>query len=267
MSAYRLAEHGVEYLEPGRSTFIAENPGHGPWRDFQSWCALGNQPLPSRQRPGIAYAERKKLWIIGAGGFGREVYGMSQTALGRGTQWVVAGFLNDLPDALADYPDLPPIVADTDYEPAANDLFVCAVGTNVTGRKALCAKFKARGARFANLIHQGALVSETAVFGEGIILEAFTGIGANCVVGDFTSILSHVSIGHDVKIGASVLVASFANILGRVEVGDGCVIGSHAVILPGMKIGAGATVGAGSVVISHVSEGATVFGVPAKQIK
>jgi serine acetyltransferase len=39
------------------------------------------------------------------------------------------------------------------------------------------------------------------------------------------------------------------------------------VVLPDITVGAGATVGAGSVVIQNVPEGATVFGVPARQIK
>ena len=37
----------------------------------------------------------KKLLIVGAGGFGREVACWAAEAMGRGTDWVPAGFLDD----------------------------------------------------------------------------------------------------------------------------------------------------------------------------
>jgi sugar O-acyltransferase (sialic acid O-acetyltransferase NeuD family) len=208
----------------------------------------------------------KKLWIVGAGGFGREVLSMAASARGAGVDWKVAGFLNDIPDALKDFPGLPPIQGGTDYQPQEDDVFICAIGDAV-GRLEVCAKLRARGARFVNLIQPTALIAGNATFGEGIIVEAFSGIGANSRIGDFTTILGHVSIAHDVSLGTGVQVSPFACLLGRVEVGDGVLIGSHAVLLPGVKVGAGATIGAGAVVLKNVGCGETVFGVPAVRLK
>lgn len=209
---------------------------------------------------------RKKLWIVGAGGYGREVYWMTISSWGYNEYWEVAGFLNDIPGALDQYPEYPRIKGTTDYVPTACDLFVCAIGDNA-GRRKVCEKLKSRGAQFLNLIQKMACVSPSAKLGEGIIVEPYVTVGADCRVGDFTTILAHVVIAHDVRVGAAVQIAPFASILGRASIGDEAVIGSHAVVLPEVKIGARATVGAGSVVIKDVPEGVTVFGVPAMPIQ
>lgn len=265
--AYRLAESGVERIEGNRSTFIAHDPQHPAWREYEAWHAAGNEPAPAAIRPAFPSAAKlKKLWIIGAGGFGREVFGASQSALGRGTEWEVAGFLNDIADSLDRFAEFPRIHAGTDYVPQEDDVFTCAVG-EMPGRRMVCEKFRARGARFINLVQPYACVSPSASLGEGVIVEAMAGIGAGASIGDFTTVLSHANIGHDAQIGAYVSVAPFAAILGRTSIGDGTMIGCHAVVLPDVKIGPGATIGAGSVVLKDVPPGATVFGVPAVRIK
>lgn len=267
MSRYRSTESGVERIEEGRSTFIWPDATSSAWRDFLAWQAQGHapeSPVP-RAFPRTAAAP-KNLWIVGAGGFGREVYSMSASARGAGAEWRVAGFLNDIPDALDGFPGLPPICGGTDYQPREDDVFICAIG-DAAGRRQVCAKLHARGARFINLIQPHALIAGSAQLGEGIIIEAFTGIGAQSRIGDFSSILGHVNIAHDVVLGAGVQVSPFASLLGRVEIGDEVLVGSHAVILPGVKVGAGATIGAGAVVVKNVPAGETVFGVPAVRLK
>lgn len=267
MLTYRLAQSGVERIEAGRTTFIPQDSRQPAWREYEAWRASGREPEPARWRPQFPTASNaKRLWIIGAGGFGREVFGASQTAIGSGTEWQVAGFLNDIVDALDRHPAFPRIAAGTDYQPQDGDLFTCAIG-EMPGRRVVCEKFRARGARFINLVQPMACISPSAALGEGVIVEAMSGIGAGACIGDFSTVLSHANIGHDAQIGAYVSIAPFAAVLGRTFVGDGVTIGCHAVVLPDVRIGPGATIGAGSIVLKDVPAGATVFGVPATRIK
>ena len=267
MTRYRSTDHGVELVESGRSTFIHADSTSSAWRDYLTWHILGNSPEPALSRPySFDAGATRKLWIIGAGGFGREVFSMTQTARGADVEWRVAGFLNDIKDSLDGFEGFPAIAGGTDYEPQSGDTFICAIG-EVKGRRMVCEKFIARGAEFTNVINEGAMISGAAQLGRGIIVEAFTGIAANAHVGDFTTILGHTTIGHDVKIRRFCQISPYCDIHGWAEIGEGCLIGSHAVILTKVKIGDGATIGAGSVVISDVPAGATVFGVPAKRIQ
>jgi acetyltransferase-like isoleucine patch superfamily enzyme len=55
--------------------------------------------------------------------------------------------------------------------------------------------------------------------------------------------------------------------LGRVRLGRGSVIGGHATVRSGVTIGAKATVGFDSLVNKDVREGATVGGVPARELR
>lgn len=267
MTRYRAIDQGVELVESGRATFIHADPTSGAWRDYLTWHNLGNSPEPQRPRPyAFDAGATRKLWIIGAGGFGREVFSMTQSARGADVEWRVAGFLNDIKDSLDGFDGFPAIGGGTDYVPESGDVFICAIG-DVKGRRMVCETFIARRAEFTNLISEGAMISGAAKLGHGIIVEAFTGIAANADVGDFTTVLGHSTIGHDVNVGRFCQISPYCDIHGWVQIGDSCLIGSHAVILTKVKIGDGATVGAGSVVISDVPAGATVFGVPAKRIK
>ncbi len=265
---YRLSESGIERVEDGASTFIPADPTSAAWAEYESWRAAGREPAPAPLQP--TFVDRTKcgapLWIVGAGGFGREVHSLTPSCRGFERDWHVAGFLNDLPDALADFPELPPIGGTTDCQPQPGDRFICAIG-EVEGRLRVCEKLQSRGARFIHLVSTAAMISGVARLGEGVIVEAFTGVGAHAQVGDFTTILSHTTIGHDVKIGRAAQISSYCDIHGWAEIGERCLIGSHAVILAKVRIGDGATVGAGSVVISDVPAGATVFGVPAKRLQ
>ena len=60
----------------------------------------------------------KHLLIIGARGWGREVYNMLPDCIGYGTEYEVKGFLDDKADALDGMPGYPPIIDSVEhYEP------------------------------------------------------------------------------------------------------------------------------------------------------
>jgi sugar O-acyltransferase (sialic acid O-acetyltransferase NeuD family) len=261
MITYQLNDSGVTRKQGRESTFIRNDASQPAWHEYLTWRALGNIPLAATPR-----RELTRVLIVGAGAYGRELLSMSKSAIGHGSAWQVAGFLNDIPDSLDAYPGLPPIVGSTDHEPCEGEVFICAIG-EAAGRRKVCEKLEKRGAVFMNLTQESVMIAASATFGHGVIMECYTGVGANSRVGDFTTILTHANIAHDVKIGRFVQISPFAAILGWAEIGDEVTIGTHAVILPHVKVGARATVGAGSVVIKDVPPGATVFGSPAVRIQ
>ena len=72
----------------------------------------------------------KHLLIIGARGFGREVYDLAMNCIEAGADFDIKGFLDDKVDALNGLGGYPPIISSVeDYEIQPGDVFICGLGS------------------------------------------------------------------------------------------------------------------------------------------
>ncbi|MBQ6005988.1 MAG: acetyltransferase [Selenomonadaceae bacterium] len=207
----------------------------------------------------------KNLIIIGVGGFAREVYWHAKKSLGCGVDWQIKGFLDgDVKLAAVDYELLPEkVLGDVNtYEICADDVFTCAIGSP-HARKILVEKILARGGEFINIISTLAEIVPTAEIGRGVIISPFVGVSERAIIGDFVAVNAQTIIGHDAHVGNFSSIMPHVTLSGGCKIGAEVFIGSGAVILPKAKVGDGSTVGAGCVVLKKVRAGATVFGNPA----
>lgn len=209
----------------------------------------------------------KRLLIIGAGGFGREVAQWARQCASYRREWEVAGFLDDRPEALVDYRGCGlPIMGNTiDYEPGPNEVFLCALG-NPGLRAALRRRFEERGARFTRLIHESVIIGRDVQLDAGVILCPRVVLTTDLHIGQNTALNVASAVGHDARIGEDCQISSFCDITGWVRVGDRVLLGSGARLIPGRQVGNDAVVGAGAVVVRDVPEAVTVFGNPATRL-
>ncbi|WPJ97967.1 acetyltransferase [Coraliomargarita algicola] len=206
----------------------------------------------------------KDLYIVGAGGFGREVFQWLDDEKEILKRYRLRGFIDDAEGAL-DKTDIDcRIVAGFKALPDfSNAVFVCGIG-DVELKRRLCEPMVANGAEFVTLIHPTALVGHNVRIGRGVVLCPRVTLTCDIEVGNMAMINCHSSAGHDVVIEEWVTVSGHCDLTGGVRVGQGAFLGSGVRVVPSKHVGAYARVGAGSVVIRHVPEGGRVFGNPAR---
>lgn len=208
-------------------------------------------------------AAQERLILVGAGGFGRELYFWAADCHAAGTLPALAGFVDDVVPELAGAYALPRLSTLQDCTPAPGDLFLVALGEPAKKRQVV-ELLQARGGRFATLRHPTATVVRTASIGEGVIMCPYTMAMPDCRIERFATLINYSGIGHDSLCGEFTTLSSQVDVTGNVRIGRDVMIGSGARLLPRVKVGDGATVGAGSVVVRSVKPGTTVFAAPAK---
>ncbi len=203
--------------------------------------------------------------IVGAGGFGREVYLWAKDSFSK-DQYRIKGFLDDNPRILNNYNMDIGIIGDLDgYEIKKQDRFVFAIG-DIDVKKHLVTKLKEKGAKFLTLVHPTAIVADAAKIYEGVIICPFCLVSDNVRLDDFVMMNAYSSCGHDARIGKYCILSSYTAIAGFAVLEDEVFLGLHATIIPGKRVGYKSKVSANSVVMRDVPPNKMVFGVPGKPI-
>lgn len=206
-----------------------------------------------------------QLVIIGAGGFGRELLAWARQSIQFNHEWTIKGFIDDNPSALAGKNTPAPWLGTVvDYQPAPDEVFLCAIGTPAAKRH--CSEMIAgRGGRFTRLIHRTAVMADNVEMAEGVILCPYAVVSANNRLGRGVVVNLHSSVDHDCEVGDWTQINCHCDLTGGVRIGREVFFGSSVAIIPGVTVGDGAFLGAGSVVLRDVAPGAKVFGVPARR--
>ena len=207
----------------------------------------------------------KKILIVGAGGFGRELLQWIKDINAEKPTWEIGGFLDDNLQALdgveIDYPVVGTI---SDWQPKDDEVFALAMGKPQLKRMVV-EKLKSRGAHFAAVIHPTALVSPFAHYPPPPPPFPYSKLSCNSTVGDFVSILT-TPIGHDNEIGDYTMISGGCNIVRNVKIGKDVFVAAGVCIAQDVVVKDGAYIGLGSVVLKDVKAGTKVFGNPARII-
>ena len=213
----------------------------------------------------------RRLVVIGAGGFGREVLELIEDINDQTRNaYEVVGVLDDgSPDtellARLGVRHLGPTSTLADLDPDVG--YVIGIG-GCAARRAIAEQCRAWGREPFTLVHPTAVIGRRSVeIGEGSIVCANSTITTNIRLGAHAQVNPNVSIGHDSVIGDHVTLTPQVAVAGNVTIHDDVFVGTGARIKPGVTIGRGVLVGAGAVVVNDVEPGLTVAGVPARPLR
>lgn len=208
----------------------------------------------------------KELIIIGAGGFGRELFHFSKECLGYEDEYKVVGFIDDAVGALKNFKGYPPFLGTIEsHHVSDNQVFICAI-SDVRIRLAVIKSLLLKGAKFINLVHTTARVVKTSKLGVGCIVGPLVSIGADVIIGDYCLLQTGVIVGHDVEIDDNSRIDNYSILVAGVKLKKNATIHSNSVINAKVIVGEDAIVGACSFVVRNVKAGTTVYGNPAKSL-
>ncbi|MCB1886729.1 MAG: hypothetical protein KDH20_03880 [Rhodocyclaceae bacterium] len=205
------------------------------------------------------------LFIIGAGGFGREVLDTVVQFNAVTPTYRVRGFIDDTMPAgtvvngvavagdiahLASLPDTPhALLAIAD--PVAKRRIVEATRHRV---------------HFETLIHPTCLVSPFAHIGAGAIIQGYSLVAANARVGEHVTINAHSGVGHDAVVGPFCSIMSFCDLAGGSSVGELTFAGSGVKVLPKIRVADASFLCGGAIIMKDVPTSAKMIGNPARPI-
>ncbi|WP_027937124.1 acetyltransferase [Anaeroarcus burkinensis] len=204
----------------------------------------------------------RTLLILGAGGHAKVLLEAAEQM----GQWRDFAFLDDrVAGNIHGYPIVGTLQAAAMLRERFNEAIV-GIGNNQL--RLFWQKFLLdNGYDLPNVIHPSAVISSSAILGNGCAVFAQAVVNADACIGDSVILNTACSVDHDCVIGAGVHVAPGSRLAGGVYVEQEAWIGLSSCVNVGVKIGRHAVVGAGAVVIKNVKEETTVAGVPAHPIK
>ena len=213
----------------------------------------------------------RRLVVIGAGGFGREVLDVIEAIndAGSAEHLDVIGVLDDgdpATELLEPYgvAHLGPV--STLAELDAEVQYVIAVG-HPASRRAIDEVAIRTGRDSPVLVHPAAWIGHRSVeLGAGTVVCAHAAITNHVRLGRHVHLNLSTAIGHDAVVGNYVTLSPFVVISGGVVVEPEVFFGSGVSVNPGVRVGIGSVVGAGAAVIKDVEPGRTVVGVPARAV-
>lgn len=204
------------------------------------------------------------IYIIGAGGFAREVLNIFIDINRDGE---IIGFLEENCQRMGNFLNGKRIddISILDNINDNNIKLVCAIGTPLRSR--LIESTKKLGFVYETVVHHSVIKSEWVTFGKGNIVCAGNIFTSQIIIGNYVIINLGCTVGHDVNIGAYTTISPGVHISGRVSIGDKCFIGTGTVIVEKISIGNGSFIGAGAVVTKDIPENVLAVGIPARPIR
>ena len=208
----------------------------------------------------------KKIAIIGAGGFGREVKFLIDCINKIQQKWDFCGYYDD---DLSERKNIKSNLLLGNID-SLNDIkeplaIAIAIG-NPNIKQQIVERLHNQHLYFPTLIHPNCLIGNNITIGDGTIICASNILTTDIVLHKFVTVNLACTIGHDSVIENYCSIMPAVNISGEVVLHKNVYIGTGAKIINQLNIGSHSIIGAGAIVIKNIPLNSTAVGIPAKCI-
>ena len=202
----------------------------------------------------------RRILIVGAGGFGGELWHWARDAWGRGGP-EIAGFLDADPTRGG---ELAPNLGDpASFVPLPGDGLLLGIGTPRVRRR-VAEGLVSRGGRFVTLVHPTAIIAPSATLGAGSIVCPFGIISDAALTGACVLVNYHASLAHGSSASDFAVLSPYSTLAGNARIGVDVFLGLHASVGPGRHLGDRTKVSANSSALTDSPPDSIVFGVPGR---
>lgn len=210
----------------------------------------------------------KRIAIIGAGGFGREVKMLIDQINSVENKYEFIGYYDDGKEKGEQINGFPVLGNTNDLNSLLEPILVALALGNPIHKKKVVQQLNSPNVTFETLIHPSTIIGNDSVtIGRGTVICAGCIITCNIDIQDYVIINLACTIGHDTIIKNYASLMPGINVSGEVLLEEGVYIGTGAKIINQVTIGQNSTIGAGAVVSKSIPEYCTAVGIPAKPIK
>lgn len=210
----------------------------------------------------------KKIAIIGAGGFGREVKMLIDQINAVEEKYEFIGYYDDGKDKGMLINNFPVLGKVSELNEVTEKLTVALALGNPTYKKNVVQLVTNSNITFETLIHPNVLIGNDEVsIGKGTVICAGNIITCNIIIKDYVTLNLACTIGHDTLLEDFVSLMPAVNVSGDVVLEEAVYVGTGAKIINQVKVGKNTTIGAGAVVSKSITENCIAVGIPAKPIK
>lgn len=210
----------------------------------------------------------KKLIVIGAGDFGREVTWIVERINAQSPAWDLLGFVDDSAAVRGSVVDGYPVLGSVAYLDTITEetYVVCSIGTGRVRKKVMERVLKNPHFHPASLIDPTVVIGRNACVEDGCVVCAGTVLAISSHLSAHTIVNLNCTIGHDTVLGPYCTVHPGSNLSGKVRVGSCTDIGTGTKIIQGLTVCPNCTLGAGAVVVRDLTEPGTYVGIPARKV-
>jgi sugar O-acyltransferase (sialic acid O-acetyltransferase NeuD family) len=207
----------------------------------------------------------KDIVIIGTGGLATEIKYLIDAINNKDLRWNLLGFIDDWGKQKGDeIIDGYKIIGTTDDLNQIDKEINVVIGVGFPERiKEISGLVNNPNVKFPNLIHPSVEMNSPHLIGHGNIITYGSFISCNVTIGNFNFFNTMCAVGHDTCIGSFNVFNPRAQISGSVHIGDENFWGMNSSIMQGKKVGNNNKIGASSFVIRNITDGQSVFGIPA----